>query len=803
MSSWLRSKRDNDEDGTTPIPAARSRRCFRRRCGTRKRIASRRWAATRPTDADDDATWTSSPRLPARSTARQRPQRPRAPAADAAARRQSAHRRHAGLPRDEGREQAGDALRPPASRDVEMARPAGRAARPTCRAAAAEGGVATCRPGRNGCSIAAMLVWTRADRGRGLVRAARQRSGSASAAGRGVRAQAQAAVERPRRKPGQRVPSARRRGAAATGGDGRQYEHACRCAPRRRVSLQPVPAHARSAGRGVHAQRRSTRRAARGAAHAPASKGVIVLDPGHGRGDPGAVHYLPDGSGAGTSPRPTRICATRELIRDDLVALGYEVYLTRNGEGQGPGAPLPLQFITSDLYARVGLAKAVDADLYLAIHGNGASVPFLSGPETWYCGRHEEGAANEKLATLVQQAMMDALHEYGYFPPDRGIKEDAQSHHSGDFCQFVVTRETPVPAALLEFLFLSNDDDAKVLVDDRVARPDGAARRRRASTRSCRSAARPVRRSGARAAMRATLPHGEDRGARQLQHGPRDAGRTAARGRRDAAGRVRDVPRRQGLQPGDRRAPSRRRGRRGGARRRRRVRARCSSPRSTARASTGKPSSSIATAGTGVASIIVEPDGTNTIVQAPRANRNVSPDDIRARGADAGGGERRHDATGDIDRGRAGVRRGSARRRRSDAAQPGAGGARRRRAAVADRHRRRQRDRGGDAQPRGASTAWNRRSPRQTHYARAGRPSPRSHSAAVGRSALRRVTRVREPAVRVDVVDTVGAGDAFCAALAVAAGRGRRIRRCDALRERRGRAGVHEARRRAVDADAR
>lgn len=33
-------------------------------------------------------------------------------------------------------------------------------------------------------------------------------------------------------------------------------------------------------------------------------------------------------------------------------------------------------------------------------------------------------------------------------------------------------------------------------------------------------------------------------------------------------------------------------------------------------------------AGTGVASIIVEPDGTNTIVQAPRANRNVAVNDI-------------------------------------------------------------------------------------------------------------------------------------------------------------------------------
>jgi N-acetylmuramoyl-L-alanine amidase len=115
----------------------------------------------------------------------------------------------------------------------------------------------------------------------------------------------------------------------------------------------------------------------------------------------------------------------------------------------------------------VALAHAVDADVYLAIHGNGARVKSISGPETWYCGMHEEGAANQELARLVQAAMMDALREYGYEPPDRGIKEDAQSHHSGDFCQFVVTRESAVPAALLEFLFLSNDDDAAVLADDR------------------------------------------------------------------------------------------------------------------------------------------------------------------------------------------------------------------------------------------------------------------------------------------------------------------------------------------------
>jgi N-acetylmuramoyl-L-alanine amidase len=200
----------------------------------------------------------------------------------------------------------------------------------------------------------------------------------------------------------------------------------------------------------------------------PASRGVIVLDPGHGRGDPGAVHYLSDGSGRYDITEADSNLENAELLRDDLVAMGYTVYLTRNGAGQGPGAPLPLQFITSDLFARVALTRAVDAGVFVALHGNGATNHSISGPETWYCGRHRAGAANEDLARRIQRAMMDALHEYGYFPPDRGIKEDAETHHSGEFCQFVVTRESPVPAALLEFLFLTNDTDARVLIDPRA-----------------------------------------------------------------------------------------------------------------------------------------------------------------------------------------------------------------------------------------------------------------------------------------------------------------------------------------------
>jgi len=237
---------------------------------------------------------------------------------------------------------------------------------------------------------------------------------------------------------------------------------------RRAGAVQPPPKYALSAGADDRVRSLNPDGPRPRPRSAPASKGVIVLDPGHGRGDPGAVHHVPGGTWQWDITEADSNLRNAELIRDRLVAIGYQVYLTRTGAGDGPGGPLPLQFITSDLFARVALARSVDADVYLAIHGNGATVRSISGPETWYCGKHHEGAANEQLARMVQQAMMDGLHEYGYFPPDRGIKEDAEAHHSGDFCQFVVTRENPVPSALLEFLFLTNDDDARVLLDDRA-----------------------------------------------------------------------------------------------------------------------------------------------------------------------------------------------------------------------------------------------------------------------------------------------------------------------------------------------
>lgn len=231
--------------------------------------------------------------------------------------------------------------------------------------------------------------------------------------------------------------------------------------------VQPAPAFAQSAEleAGLSGDVSSLRgRDAQDAARTP-PKGVVVLDPGHGRGDPGAVNYLEDGSVGITEAASNMRNAS--LLRDELAAMGYDVYLTRDDAGRGPGGGLGRSFIIDDLLWRVQLSAAVDADVYLALHGNGALVTSISGLETWYCGKRKGGSDNARFAAMIQRAMVEALREYGYFPPDRGIMEDAERHDSGDFCQFVVTRETSVPAALLEFLFLSNEDDGRVLRDDR------------------------------------------------------------------------------------------------------------------------------------------------------------------------------------------------------------------------------------------------------------------------------------------------------------------------------------------------
>lgn len=194
---------------------------------------------------------------------------------------------------------------------------------------------------------------------------------------------------------------------------------------------------------------------------------TIILDPGHGRGDPGAVHHLPDGDVDLTEAEANLDIA--ENLRRFLEAKGYNVYVTRVGFGK-PLAPGPLSqmLISGDLMSRVRLADAVDGDLFISIHNNGSPHPAQSGTEIWYCGENQFGAESARLAELVLDAAVQGLKDYGYETVRRGTQEDSTVHQSAGFCQFLVTREVQMPAVLTEILFLTNDADAAALKDPRA-----------------------------------------------------------------------------------------------------------------------------------------------------------------------------------------------------------------------------------------------------------------------------------------------------------------------------------------------
>lgn len=194
---------------------------------------------------------------------------------------------------------------------------------------------------------------------------------------------------------------------------------------------------------------------------------TIILDPGHGRGDPGAVHHAPNGEVDLTEAESN--LAIAEHLRRLLEEKGFDVYVTRAGAGKPLGPrPLAHMLISADLMARVRLAQSVESDLFVSVHSNGSVNPNQSGVEIWYCGEHEFGRQSARLAELALDAAMAGLRDYGYEAVRRGVQEDASVHHSEGFCQFLVTREVETPAILTELLFLTNDADAAVLKDDRA-----------------------------------------------------------------------------------------------------------------------------------------------------------------------------------------------------------------------------------------------------------------------------------------------------------------------------------------------
>jgi len=201
-----------------------------------------------------------------------------------------------------------------------------------------------------------------------------------------------------------------------------------------------------------------------------ASQPTIVIDPGHGGKDPGALG--PKGLDEKTVVLQVAM-ALRQLIRQHLPR--YRVIMTREKDVFVP------------LTERTRMANDNRAEIFLSIHANASKRHNVRGIETWYFSfeakteraqhiaarennmssnqfselerilrdLHETDRINQSalLAGATQKALVNSLSKHKKTIPDRGV----------DGAPFIVLLRTEMPSILVEVGFLTNKTEAAQL----------------------------------------------------------------------------------------------------------------------------------------------------------------------------------------------------------------------------------------------------------------------------------------------------------------------------------------------------
>jgi N-acetylmuramoyl-L-alanine amidase len=196
----------------------------------------------------------------------------------------------------------------------------------------------------------------------------------------------------------------------------------------------------------------------------------VVIDPGHGGEDPGAV------GPSGLKEKDVTLNLAKILAQKLRTYLGIEVILTREED----------KFIP--LIQRPAIANSKKADLFISIHTNASPDSKGCGIETYYLNFTTdpeamrvaalENAASDKslsdlqdlikailvntklsesrmLAEKVQKELVKGLNKYYPDTMDRGVK----------YAPFLVLVGTRMPAILVEAGFISNPVEEKRLKD--------------------------------------------------------------------------------------------------------------------------------------------------------------------------------------------------------------------------------------------------------------------------------------------------------------------------------------------------
>lgn len=157
----------------------------------------------------------------------------------------------------------------------------------------------------------------------------------------------------------------------------------------------------------------------------PKGKLLVVIDPGHGGKDPGAI-------GIGGLQEKDIILPISRTIAEILQQNGVQAVLTRDSD----------YFVS--LPGRVQMAERANADVFVSIHANsvGLGRPEVSGLETYY---YDNGLT---LARIVHNRILQSVNV-----KDRKVRK----------ARFYVLRKSSMPSILVETGYVTGREDAAKL----------------------------------------------------------------------------------------------------------------------------------------------------------------------------------------------------------------------------------------------------------------------------------------------------------------------------------------------------
>ncbi|MFN2354862.1 MAG: N-acetylmuramoyl-L-alanine amidase [Desulfopila sp.] len=196
----------------------------------------------------------------------------------------------------------------------------------------------------------------------------------------------------------------------------------------------------------------------------------IVIDPGHGGKDPGAISH-------GLKEKDIVLDLSRKLKERLEQIDNYEVILTRDQD----------RYIS--LEERTAIANGNNADLFVSIHINAHRNTSVRGIETYFLNlasnkeamrvaafenatselqmsdlqdvlagimKNSKRKESSRLADSVHSSLIRGLADSGFAFKDLGVKQ----------APFYVLIGAEMPAILLEVAFISNPEEARTLQDD-------------------------------------------------------------------------------------------------------------------------------------------------------------------------------------------------------------------------------------------------------------------------------------------------------------------------------------------------